>query len=485
GVLNGQVYLDGGIVSEKGVSNAWPVKNTLSLDLTTPWLPQEASFRSSDKSSNNIPSLWKHAMFVDNAAGAFYIWGGRYFFISDPPPLKFWKFTANKNGGGSWATEEADPSFNAIIRSEAGAFTSSKDAGFWFGGQGTPETHDGLSKLNIPGFVSFNFTTKIWTNHTDAPFSPRGTLVYATATYLPGVGPNGIIMLLGGQGVTVPKGSEEISLETVHFLDPVTLKWYKQKTTGQVPTPRIGHCAVGVTGSNSSEIFVYGGASEGNKNSDVYILSLPGFNWVNTGATSEQSRIEMGCVAAGNRNMIVVGGAKFSGNDSTTDMNSQGLGIFDMTALEWKTKYTPDAGQYETPEVVTKWYRAGNLAKVAFSEGVKDLFSEKETGSNNTSSEPDQDKTMPLSAGAIAGAVVGGVAGIAAIAALLFFLLRKKKHSPRSQHSQMEYSPAYDQSPYSSTMAKYPPELINDGERFELSAPRRFVELPTQPQNSP
>jgi hypothetical protein len=150
--------------------------------------------------------------------------------------------------------EEADSSFSTVIRSEAGAFTSSKDAGFWFGGQGTPETHDGLSKLNIPGFVSFNFTTKKWTNHTDAPFSSKGTLAYATATYLPGVGPNGIIMLLSGQGQSVPKGSEPILFETVHFLDPVTLKWFKQNTTGQAPAARVGHCAVGVTESNSSEM---------------------------------------------------------------------------------------------------------------------------------------------------------------------------------------------------------------------------------------
>ncbi|CAI6094964.1 unnamed protein product [Clonostachys chloroleuca] len=145
-----------------------------------------------------------------------------------------------------------------------------------------------------------------------------------------------------------------------------------------------------------------------------------------------------------------------------------------------------DGGQYETPEIVTKWYRAGNLAKVASSEGAKDLFPEEETesndtwpetGSNNASLEPDEDNTKPLSAGAF----VGREAGIAAIAALLFFLLRKKKHSSLSHHSQTEYSPAYNQSPHSSTMAKYPPELNNDGERFELSAPRRFVELPIQP----
>ncbi|KAK7217005.1 hypothetical protein V2G26_005008 [Clonostachys chloroleuca] len=45
GVINSQLYLEGGAVSEKGVSGAWPVNNTLSLDLTTSWLPQDASFR--------------------------------------------------------------------------------------------------------------------------------------------------------------------------------------------------------------------------------------------------------------------------------------------------------------------------------------------------------------------------------------------------------------------------------------------------------
>lgn len=126
------------------------------------------------------------------------------------------------------------------------------------------------------------------------------------------------------------------------------------------------------------------------------------------------------------------------------------------------------------------------MAKVAFSEGAKDLFPEEETeindtwpetGSNNASPEPDEDNTKPLSA----GAVVGRAAGIAAIAALLFFLFRKKKHSSLSHHSQTEYPPAYNQSPHSSTMAKYPPELNNDGERLNYRPQDVLLSSPSSP----
>ena len=88
---------------------------------------------------------------------------------------------------------------------------------------------------------------------------------------------------------------------------------------------------------------------------DLWILTLPGFHWIRAEVSSEP-RFQHVCTVVGNRQMFVSGGMAAEGGD---DPWRYGLGIFDMTALRWSDGYSADADEYESPEVVKKWYRDG------------------------------------------------------------------------------------------------------------------------------
>ena len=93
----------------------------------------------------------------------------------------------------------------------------------------------------------------------------------------------------------------------------------------------------------------------------VYVLSLPAFNWQKQDYTPTFGRFIHTCNVVGNRQMVVVGGITAtidSGLDNAPpDPWSKGLGIFDLTAMEWKTEYNADAASYVTPQVVKSWYQ--------------------------------------------------------------------------------------------------------------------------------
>lgn len=61
--------------------------------------------------------------------------------------------------------------------------------------------------------------------------------------------------------------------------------------------------------------------------------------------------------------MIVTGGlnlasANFTDLISRPDVWTQGIGVFDMTAMQWKDHYDADAQPYMTPAAVKSWYAA-------------------------------------------------------------------------------------------------------------------------------
>lgn len=70
----------------------------------------------------------------------------------------------------------------------------------------------------------------------------------------------------------------------------------------------------------------------------------------------------MGCALAGKRQMIVVGGVLPSQTATgwlSPDPWKQGINVFDLPTLSWKSSYDPDADAYESPQVVQDWYGNG------------------------------------------------------------------------------------------------------------------------------
>lgn len=92
---------------------------------------------------------------------------------------------------------------------------------------------------------------------------------------------------------------------------------------------------------------------------EIYVLSLPSFNWFKASYPATANRNSHTChvVGAGERQMLSIGGANFavtSSNISTThqDICARGLGVFDLTEMAWQSSYDPNAPSYQTPQIV-------------------------------------------------------------------------------------------------------------------------------------
>ena len=63
--------------------------------------------------------------------------------------------------------------------------------------------------------------------------------------------------------------------------------------------------------------------------------------------------------------MIVYGGIPASAHMARPwadrDEWTNGIGIFDLTELEWSDEFRADADQYETPKMVMDWYKNGQV----------------------------------------------------------------------------------------------------------------------------
>ena len=121
---------------------------------------------------------------------------------------------------------------------------------------------------------------------------------------------------------------------------------------------------------------MYGGWATGNKGAkltpqenatntaldEVFVLSLPGFVWFKANYIAQNPRNGHRCHVVGNRQMLVVGGldsryynASSQYNGTRPDTFNKGLGVFDMTEMEWSDRYDANAERYMTPQVSEFW----------------------------------------------------------------------------------------------------------------------------------
>lgn len=160
---------------------------------------------------------------------------------------------------------------------------------------------------------------------------------------------------------------------------------------------------------------------------NVFVLGIPAFRWFKTSSSTPVRRANHDCVILGNRQMLSIGGNQPSSSDGlgvALDPWVNGLGIFDLTNLEWVSVYDPNAGNYETPVIVRDYYNGDNYTVPTWSSpALADAFTYH--GDNTTHVRHTGSDT-----GAIAGGVVGGMFGLALIAlTAAFFVRRHKRHN--------------------------------------------------------
>jgi hypothetical protein len=122
--------------------------------------------------------------------------------------------------------------------------------------------------------------------------------------------------------------------------------------------------------------FIYGGwtASFGKvaqRFDELFILSLPAFQWFKVPYSAQRPRLGHSCHIVGQRHMLSIGGADPLQDRSydttlhgprralfaTPDPFPQGLGLFDITRLNWTTTYDARAPAYEQSKPVAEYYK--------------------------------------------------------------------------------------------------------------------------------
>ena len=235
--------------------------------------------------------------------------------------------------------------------------------------------------------------------------------------------------------------SNLLDFRHIYLYDPTTKTFYNQTATGTfIPEPRYGFCSVGTPGFNGSyDIFIYGGYNPSlsvdgmmRASDAVYVLSLPGFAWFKADLTPTMTRFLPTCdiVGPGGNQMMVVGGIDPNGNISAPDPWTNGINIFDLSAMRWKNSYEPKNGLYESPSVVKDWYTQ-NGPYPKWDPGVEDLFVKPSISNVPGSSKSQSGEKVNTSA--IAGGATGGIAFLAVITAVVYYILRSRREHDKSE----------------------------------------------------
>ncbi|KAK5659364.1 hypothetical protein OQA88_1457 [Cercophora sp. LCS_1] len=446
-VLGNYVYFDGGEISQlendkfnQGrASNQ--VNSTLSIDISKSWTNTDVAFNAIPKKLPT-PTKTNQVLWTDAQNGAFYIFGGKWAHGENMAETALWKFTTDGQGGGEWSLQSpGNPSlFNGLVPSEQSVYVTVNDTGFAIGGIAHGWTQiRRLEGQAVAGMLGFNMTTKVWNNGT-LGFSPIHTLSGGSAHHVPSFGPNGLVVLLGGESHPVDKLPVQGTgtyhdLRNLTFFDPQTKTTYWQLATGDIPPhPRTGFCVTGFRDPEGGyEMFLFGGDNQRDKISyqDAYVLSLPSFVWTRLPEPPAGPRAYHDCVSVGKRQVLSIGGTNRGWEDK--DQAPQGLLLFDMTMMEWKDAYDAEADDYVRADLIKSRHNDG-LEKMEWSSPeVQKLFqvSESTEGTPQPTSEPPA-SSAPV--GAIVGGVVGGAAAITLVAVVVWWVLRRRRAKNEDAH---------------------------------------------------
>ncbi|KAI0426485.1 hypothetical protein F5Y09DRAFT_61266 [Xylaria sp. FL1042] len=496
-VLGDYLYIEGGTITqlvdgEANTSSLTSVDETLSMSLIGPWTNGSPPLTVISKAA---PTFLQPALWTDLHEQAFYMWGGQ---STTPVPeqRRLWKFAANGRGVGNWfVIQPANPDvFAGIKRGRGASWTTCNGVGMALGGYGWAETDTDLSDhgrsdmLPLPGLLSYQLSTGTWANLSAEAFNGLGTSDKGSAVCLSSSGTRGmgILLPLGGftPSLVTLKDESENRLDNLTFYDLGTGTWHWQYASGAIPPGRKAFCSVLLQGSNdTSEVYFYGGfdpitnATYG----DTYVLSLPGFVWFKLSTSHEFPRWGHSCTVGGGSQMLVVGGQTIypDGDQSLYDPDPwpQGIGVFDLQALDWTHSCQPNSIKYQTPQVVDDWYHDGGLERVIWSgQDTKALFIKTDnstsSGNSSTTSNGDTDASPQTpTVATIVGAVLGTLLFLALVAGLFIFY--------HGQQSRQVRRPSLVKSPLKVLKVKTVRRIKNFN-IFELSAETRPSELTSE-----
>lgn len=396
---------------------------------------------------------WNEAyLWPDSSSSSFYQWGGTISSRKVSPSVVssfLCRFEPDNRGGGEW-TEQGQASvsiFRNLRRSVRGATASRDDIWYMLGGVthcAADRTISECSRYTSLGpIISYNSTSNLWTNDSAQDFTGSETAIFSAMHNVPFGSSVGLNVIFGG-GTTFAGNTNYptnlLDFQHIYIYDPITKTFHSQTATGPRPSPRIQFCSVGTPGDNGSyEIFVYGGYEQLNiTGNEVYVLSLPAFVWFKADDTATSPRRAHKCniVGHGGSQMAVIGGIDLWPPNGTTrnseDPWTNGINIFDLSAMRWKDTYDPNDAPYQSPSAVRDWYTKNGPYPAWDSPAVESLFLPPSGLTPSETGTPPSDRKPNV--GAIAGGVVGGVAVLAVIAFVVHYIFKKQRTDSESIH---------------------------------------------------
>ncbi|EXJ91966.1 hypothetical protein A1O3_00516 [Capronia epimyces CBS 606.96] len=383
---------------------------------------------------------------------------------------------------------DVTPTNNGLSLDSQGPFASANafsDSTFFSLGGNIMAPGDFPNMTVMAGLVTQDFASTTWSNKSAELPTQSKFRTEARAVHVPNFGEEGFLVVVGGEAppteVSVYEtGFAMVDMSVITLYDIANDTWFTQEATGDIPPPRSEFCAVGTPSSDGQyfELFVYGGSTNStfdlNHGDDegylnVYALSLPAFRWFKSSASTPARRACNTCSVIGNRQMISIGGrlpSSLEASGQAQDPWANGIGVFDLTDFVWKDHYDAAAAAYESPDVVKKYY-SSDYQEPAWGENAQSLASvfaytptkssdapgntTSPGGSSTGGSSPDNNekKSQSSHTGAIAGGVVGGVLGLAAILGLGYWIRRRRRPSnvPSEKQHWHELEPPTDSVP--------------------------------------
>ncbi|KAG8525981.1 uncharacterized protein KY384_000743 [Bacidia gigantensis] len=274
------------------------------------------------------------------------------------------------------------------------------------------------------------------------------------ATQFVPFGERGVLISIGG--FIDHRSTQQRDMSLIQVFDIATQIWSAVLAIGDVPEPRSNFCSALSAASDQSsfQLTIYGGLIEiyGNTTDELYVLSMPSFQWVKISET-ENSNTEVGnpvgrvlhsCLAYNDRQMFVLGGKIATPNgswDTSHCIDSlPGIKLLDMTTFEWYSEYPIPNTTYEVPQQVI------NIIGGGPDGGARDaaawqprvdtglfgrITSNDRSTSFGTPTSAPEGTTHPATHSRnrtviIAGAVTGGVIGVALFGVVAFEILGRR-----------------------------------------------------------
>ncbi|PKX93981.1 putative cell wall anchored protein [Aspergillus novofumigatus IBT 16806] len=477
-VKNKTLYIDGGLEVFVAKNNNGTLEgarvlgyNTdlIEVDLTSSWdWKQNISIRADSKKPNprtgaDPPVVVRGALYAGGPSdSSIYQYGGTVSYANtsfpgfEKPTSSQYALWSYNTSNGSW--DQFDVTLGAEYRPAGGAYAEAPDQelAFYLNGyinNGTSndlENSDDLLRY-LDGLIVIDTHTQMATNISTSSLAnfPR---VKGGMVYIPGIGPKGILIAVGG--VTKPANDGSASNEGTYVpFDEIDIFdissvfegddngiWYAQKASGDIPDGRTDFClaAVSAKDNSSHNIYMYGGKGANELYDQIYVLSIPSFTWTKI-SEGKSPRYGHTCHLVADRQMLTVGGA-LSDDLSTCDSEYRGVALYDMSTLTWGSVYNASATDYAVPANIYQVIGGGPNGN-ATKKTPLDGFSTPELASffyppaTNGSASAPQPAPTKLSKGAIAGIAVGSVAGAAILSAALLYVRQRQQAAAEARRA--------------------------------------------------